>query len=119
MVNLPRSIADAVRVGSERHQEAYQGRRGRRYLRQHRRQAGPQDEATQDEAVADPDKAAYIVKLKTREGHEERRAGEMLRQMRDAGQRAKSGKDWSGRVCTAQTADYVRRCPFSLAACAA
>jgi hypothetical protein len=26
---------------------------------------------------------------------------------------------WSGRVCTAQTADYVRRCPFSLAACAA
>ena len=26
---------------------------------------------------------------------------------------------WSGGVCTAQTAAYVRRCPFSLAACAA
>ena len=29
-----------------------------------------QDEATQSEAVANPDKAAHIVKLKTREGHE-------------------------------------------------
>jgi N6-adenosine-specific RNA methylase IME4 len=29
-----------------------------------------QDEATQAEAVANPDKAAHIVKLKTREGHE-------------------------------------------------
>ena len=30
-----------------------------------------QDQATQDEAVANPDRAHTIVKLKTREGHED------------------------------------------------